>query len=60
MLYINLPYNAWIFIFDINGRLVVSKQIYSGRSTIDLENLVVYLVKLIGDKGAVTKEVILE
>jgi len=57
-LYINSPNNGQLSIFDLNGRLVVSKHINSGTNSIQLNNTGVYLVKLTSNEGQVTKKVL--
>lgn len=59
-LYINIPYNAQVSIFEPTGRFVVSKPVYSGSNSLQLQNNGIYLVKLIGNKGSVTKKINIE
>jgi hypothetical protein len=57
---IDLSYNAQLSIFDANGRLVMSKPVNSGTSNLQLQNTGVYLVKLTGSRGVVTRKVFIE
>jgi len=59
-LYINIPYNAQVSIFEPNGRLVVSKPVFSGSNSLQLQNNGIYLVKLIDNKGSATKKIYIE
>lgn len=59
-LYINTPYNAQVSIFETNGRLVLSKDLTSGSNSIQLENIGIYLVKVLGNKGVSTKKVFIK
>lgn len=58
MISINSPYNAQLSIYDINGRLVISKLINNGANNVQLNKTGVYLVKIEGNKGSVNKKVV--
>jgi hypothetical protein len=59
ILYINSPYNAQFSVFDINGRLLLAKEISSGTNNFPLTNSGIYLVKING-KETITQKVIVE
>ena len=59
-IYINTPNDAKLSIFDINGRMVVSKSINSGTSMIQLQNRSIYLVKLNSNKVSTIRKVLIE
>ena len=59
-LHINLDYNAQLSLFDLSGRLVVSRSINSGENTMLLQYGGIYLVKITGNKGTVAKKVYVE
>jgi Secretion system C-terminal sorting domain len=59
-LFIDAPYNTQISIFDINGRLLLSKTINNGENSIPLNNAGIYLVKLTGNKNSFTRKVVIE
>lgn len=58
-LFINFPYKAHLSIYDINGRLLVSKYIDNGTNTIELPNNGIYLLKLTNDMGSVTRKILI-
>jgi Leucine-rich repeat (LRR) protein len=59
-LYINMPSDAQLFLFDINGRLVISKFIHSGKNSIQLESSGIYLIKLTGNKESVSQKILIQ
>jgi len=59
-LHINLDYNAQLSLFDLSGRLVLSGSINSGENTVQLQYGGIYLVKITGNKGTVTRKVYVE
>ncbi len=56
-LYIVAPYNGQASVYDINGRLVMAKEITSGTNSIALPKGGVYVVKLSGNSTPVVKKV---
>jgi hypothetical protein len=60
ILYINLPYNAQLFIFDVNGSQVLSNFLNSGLHNIQLQNSGVYMVKIANKNEMIIKKIISE
>jgi len=58
-LFVKLPYNAQLYVFDTNGRLIVSKPIYYGTNIIQLQNSGIYILKIVGNKEETTKKLFL-
>ncbi|PKQ46938.1 T9SS type A sorting domain-containing protein [Confluentibacter flavum] len=52
--------NGTVSIFDINGRMVLSKEVHNNTNTLDLSHLSagLYLLNLNSDKGSITKKII--
>ena len=59
-LYINVPCNAQCSVFDINGRLIICKSIYSGLNNLQLQHSGVYLLKITSNSNVVTQKVLIE
>jgi hypothetical protein len=59
-IYISSPCDAQVSIFDINGRLIISKQIDSGMIDVQLQNTGIYLVKVSRSDASTTKKVFIE
>lgn len=59
-LYIDITYKADVSIFDVNGRLILSKCLNIGTNDVDLKNSGVYIVKIVGTEGQVTRKVMIE
>ena len=54
---IDAPTNGLASVYDINGRLVVAKEITSGTNTIAMQKGGVYLVRFTGNNKQVTKKI---
>jgi hypothetical protein len=59
-LFVNLTNNAKISVFDAIGRIIVSKPANIGTCIIQMQNRGVYLVKLSGTNGTVTRKIFIE
>jgi Leucine-rich repeat (LRR) protein len=59
-LYVNVPYNTQLSIFDMSGKMVISKIIYSGLNSLQLQNAGVYIIKLTNNKGTVVQKIMIE
>jgi hypothetical protein len=57
MLYIVSPCNGQTSVYDINGRLVMAKEITTGTNTIALQKGGIYLVRLTGSNTPVVRKV---
>jgi len=59
-LFVSLINNAQISVFDAIGRMIVSKPANTGISIIKMQNGGVYLVKLSGINGTITRKIYIE
>jgi hypothetical protein len=59
-LFITVPYIAQLTIFDIHGKMIVSKSMNIGKSSISMQISGIYLVKLSGNNDMVTRKVLIE
>lgn len=59
-LFINMPYDAHLSVFDTSGRLIVSKSVSIGMSNLTLQNTGIYLVRISGLKDNFTQKVFVE
>jgi hypothetical protein len=59
-IYIDLTFDAQLFVYDISGRLVSSKPLYIGTNCTSLNYTGIYLVNIISNKRSVTQKVIIQ
>jgi hypothetical protein len=59
-LYINMPYNAQLSVYKADGRLILLKPITQRAHNFPLHNNGIYIVKIIGNKEAIARKVIVE
>jgi hypothetical protein len=59
-IFTDLPFDAQISIFDINGRLVVSKFVNSGLNTIQIPNSGIYFVRSYGNEGLIVQKIFIQ
>jgi len=57
---IDSPYDAQIYIYDVNGKFVLSQSVYEGLTNIELQNPGLYIVRFINDKTQHTQKVVLK
>lgn len=57
---IDSPFDAQIYIYDINGRLVFNQLIYEGLTNVELQNPGLYIVRIINDKTQQPQKVVIK
>jgi hypothetical protein len=47
-----MPKDNWVYIFDVNGKVILSKQLFEPKETIDITpfNSGMYFYRITGDK----------
>lgn len=60
IIYINSPKNVQMSIYDTDGRMIISKFIGSGLSSISITSTGIYLVKLSNNDRVVTKKIFVQ
>lgn len=59
-LYINLTYKAQMSIFDLSGKLILSKSLEIGTNDVELQNAGLYILKITGNEQQVARKVLIE
>lgn len=58
VLHINMPYDALLSVYDVNGRLIVNTPVYTGNNAIPLNYDGIYVVKMTTSNTVVTHKIV--
>jgi len=58
-LYVKLPYDAKLSIYDMRGILILSRNVYTGPNSVHLQNPGVYILKLNHNMGSTIRKVVI-